>query len=75
LDNSMAMIWWLDHIKSNLISHCISLIPNSEAITLKCIVYQNYKLCTELSSPQVFYSLCIVVLFENCPEMLRYSYF
>ena len=34
----MAMTWCLDYIKCNLITHCILLITNSEAITLKCMV-------------------------------------
>ena len=40
-DNNMALIWQLECIKCNLISHCISLITNSEAIALKCIVSKS----------------------------------
>ena len=40
----MAMIWWRDYIKCNLITHSISLITNSEATTLKCIVTKRVAL-------------------------------
>ena len=62
LDNSMAIIWWLDYIKFNLlITLCISLVIT---IALKCHSCSNYKLWTELSF-QVFYSLSIPIFFEN----------
>jgi len=37
----MAIIWCLDYIKCNLITLCISLITNSEAITLKNEITSN----------------------------------
>jgi len=63
----MAIIWWLDYIKCNLLSTlCISLaITNS--IALRCHSCSNHKLWTELSF-QVFYSLSIPILFENSWE-------
>jgi len=36
-DNSMAMVCWLGYINCNSITRCISLLSNSQAITLKCI--------------------------------------
>ena len=66
----MAMIWWMGYINCKLTLHCISLITNSEAITLKCIVWcWSYKLGTELSS-QVFYSLFITLLSEISLEKM-----
>jgi len=66
LDNSMAIIWWLDYIKCNLlIALCISIVITN-SIALKCLSCSNHKLWTELSF-QVF----IVYLFPYCLKILE----
>ena len=63
----MAMIQGLDFINCNLITHYISLITISEAITLKYMVTKTTSYIQSCPLNQVFYK-SIAILIENSRE-------